>query len=117
MTFSQKSVAAALAVFLLGGVTVSGQNKASGPDLAGIAETKMMHAELIRAIQANTRAQIVIARLASQDARVAAATAQAADAQRELTEIKRARTVTDADVRRLTLSLSGQTAAQRAETK
>jgi chromosome segregation ATPase len=115
MTLSQTWVAAALTVFLLGDVTTSGQNKTPGPDLAGIAETKTMHAQLIRAIQANTRAQIVIARLASQDARVAAATAQAADAQRELTEVRRATMVTDAEIRRLNLSLSGQPAAQRTE--
>jgi chromosome segregation ATPase len=115
MTFSRKRGAAALTVLLLAGVTVSSQNKVPGPDLAGIAETKAMHAELIRAIQANTRAQIVIARLASQDARVAAATAQAADAQRELAEVRRAVMAADAEIRRLNLSLSGQPPAQRAE--
>ena len=116
MTFPHKPVAAALAVFLLGGVTLPAQNKLPGPDLAGTADTRTMHAELLRAIQENTRAQIVIARLASQDARVAAATAQAADAQRELAETRRARTTTEADIRRLRQSASSQTAAERAET-
>ena len=116
MTLSRTLAAGALALFLTGGVTVSGQNKVPGPDLAGIAETKTMHGDLIRAIQANTRAQIVIARLASQDAKVAAATAQTGDAQRELAETTRARMAADADIRRLTLSLSGQPPAQRAET-
>jgi chromosome segregation ATPase len=115
MTFPHRPVAAALTILLLA-AAVRAQNKLPGPDLAGPAETKTMHAELIRAIQANTRAQIVIARLASQDARVAAATAQAADAQRELADTRRARTIADADLRRFRQSLSGQPPAERAET-
>jgi chromosome segregation ATPase len=116
MTFSHRLLTAALAVLLLGGVTIPAQNKLPGPDLAGTAETRTMHTELLRAIQVNTRAQIVIARLASQDARVAAATGQAADAQRELIETRRARASAEADVRRLRQSASSQAAAERAET-
>jgi chromosome segregation ATPase len=105
-----------LGLVLLGGVAVSGQNKTPGVDLAGIADTKAMHTAIIRAIDANTHAQIVIARLASQDARVSAAIAQVADAHRQVMEATRLRMDVEAEIRRLTQSMSGQSSEPRAET-
>jgi len=86
---------------VLGGVAASGQNRVTGPDQAGVADTKMMQVDIIRAIQANTRSQLLIARLASQDARVAAVTLQVVDAQRAVWEAMRALVDTETEIRRL----------------
>jgi len=114
MTLSSAVGVAAVAV-LLGGAAISGQgNRVPGPDLAGIAETKAMHTEIIRAIEANTRTHIVIARLASQDARVSAAIALLAGAQRELNDTASARMAADGEIRRLSQEVSRLPAADRA---
>ena len=101
MTLARTLGVVAMAL-LLDGAAPSGQgNRVPGPDLAGIADTKAMHAAIIRAIEANTRAQIVIAHLASQDARVAAVTLQVIDAQRASLDATRARIDSETEIRRL----------------
>jgi hypothetical protein len=96
-----RTLGVAAATLVLGAVAISGQNRVPGPDLAGIAETKAMHAGVIQAIETNTRTQIVIARLASLDARVAALTLQVVDAQRAYLDATRARIDTETEIRRL----------------
>ena len=101
MTLARTLGVVAMAL-LLGGAAPSGQgNRVPGPDLAGIADTKAMHAAIIRAVEASTRAQIVIAHLASQDARVAAVTLQVIDAQRASVDATRARIDSETEIRRL----------------
>ena len=111
MTLARTLGVVAMAL-LLGGAAPSGQgNRVPGPDLAGIADTKAMHAAIIRAIEANTRAQIVIAHLASQDARVAAVTLQVIDAQRASLDATRARIDSETEIRRLARDRTGHAAS------
>jgi len=97
-----RTLGLAAVALLFGVVAISGQNRVPGPDLAGAAETKAMHASIIQAVETNTRTQIVIARLASHDARVAALTLQVVDAQRAALDATRARIDTETEIRRLT---------------
>ncbi|MEO7275867.1 MAG: hypothetical protein ABI211_28115 [Vicinamibacterales bacterium] len=60
-----------------------------------------MNAGIIQAIEASTRTQILIARLAGQDARVAALTLQVVDAQRAMLDAMRGRIDTETEIRRL----------------
>ena len=109
MATSQRIALGALLVLLLGGIAGSAQNTVPGPDQAGVfAAIKAMHADLKLTLEANTRAQIVIARLATQDARVTAATTELAEAQRRLRVQSRERTRTEAEIRSLTQSLARQ---------
>ena len=117
MTRNLTLASALLGVLVLGSAVGLAQNAFPGPDQAGLfAEVKAMHADMKRAIEANTRAQIVTARLASQDARVATASAQVADAQSELAEATKARTDAENSIRRLTQSLADQQGELRAAT-
>src|SRR4051812_39626064 len=101
MTFSQRLGVAILAVLLLGGVAGSAQNTVPGPDQAGLfAAVTAMRADMNRALETSTRAQVLIAQLASQDARVTAVTLQVVDAQRAVWDTMKARIDTETEIRR-----------------
>jgi hypothetical protein len=114
---SQRLAFAALVAVLLGGVAGSAQIAVPSSTEGGmVAAVKAMHADLKAAIGANTRAQVLIARLASQDARIAAVTSQVVDAQRALWDAVRSRADTEAEVRTLTQILPGTQPKARAAT-
>ena len=117
MTVSRTLATGTIGTLLVAGAAgLAAQNRVPGPDQAGLAEARAMHVEITRAIETTTRAQIVIARLASQDARVAAVTLQVVDAQRALWDAMRARTDTQTEIRRLSQIQPGTKPEARAST-
>ena len=108
MALSQKIAATALGILLLGGMARSAQNTVPGPDQAGIAATKAMHAELKHAIETNTLAQILASHVAIQNQQLIAITEQGLKTQDALAGAAAERKAADAEVAQLAQHLAGQ---------